>query len=151
MNRVTPHLKVSGRAKHWQSALQWCSLKCSRRLGTTPSRSSCQADSGTLLDHSWSLLPSQLSASRSCCFYKAGGGLLALEQGLDQQPLGQGWNFCIFRDPGSEPKKSRSQKNKSKTRGKEKKERGGGRRKRGGETNFFFGSKDWLIIGSRTT
>ena len=39
----------------------------------------------------------------------------------------QGWNFCIFRDPGSEPKKIKEPKKLEVKRGErgEKKERGG--------------------------
>ena len=47
--------------------------------------------------------------------------------------LQQGWNFCIFGDPGSEPKKIKEpKKTRSKTRGKgRKRKRGGEKEKRG--------------------
>ena len=49
----------------------------------------------------------------------------------------QGWNFCIFRDPGSEPKKNKEPKKLEVKRGERgEKEREGGRRKRGDKTNF---------------
>ena len=45
----------------------------------------------------------------------------------------QGWNFCIFGEPGSEPKKIKEpKKTRSKTRGKgRKRKRGGEKEKRG--------------------
>ena len=51
--------------------------------------------------------------------------------------LQQGWNFCIFGDPGSEPKKIKEPKKLEVKRGERgEKEREGEKRKRGGKTNF---------------
>ena len=49
----------------------------------------------------------------------------------------QGWKFCIFREPRSEPKKIKEPKKLEVKRGERgEKEREEGRRKRGGKTNF---------------
>ena len=63
-----------------------------------------------------------------------------------------GWNFCIFRDLGSEQKKNQGAKNtRSKQEERVEKEREGEEGKEGVKQTVFFGSQDLLICGSGTT
>ena len=52
----------------------------------------------------------------------------------------QGWNFCIFRDPGSEPEKIKEPKKLEENEGKwEKKKERGGEGKEGVKQTVFLG------------